>query len=127
AVRVRIGDVVHDLPHGPAARAIRRVKLGLGETVHRSPQLPRQRGDVGDVSLAPLRGHGGDGSLPGPDREAKVGSHEVSSASAVVASAKEICPASWAYATPGFGPRATAGTGGGGGRLSFGDAVSPLS
>ncbi len=43
-VRVAVGDVMHDLAHGPAAVAIGRVELGVGEAVNCGAQMRRAVG-----------------------------------------------------------------------------------
>lgn len=44
-VRVTVGDMVHDLPNGPAVGTIRRVELRIVETANGGAQFRRRRGD----------------------------------------------------------------------------------
>ena len=53
-----VGNVVHDLPDGPAALAVGRVELRVGEVLHGVAQGGGQGGH-GAAGLVPLRGREG--------------------------------------------------------------------
>ena len=44
-----VGEVMHGLPHGPAAFAIGCVELRIAQPAHRRPQLPREEAQSLDV------------------------------------------------------------------------------